>query len=126
MKLLNKLFLGKFLSTSLAVFLGFGFSAQAKHHGKNHNGKGKGPCAEIVCEQGDKFCYDKKKECMSKMFTKRMEKARSEGVSVDKKNMWVQRLEKRVTKKRERIQQLQTNITEIEANIKQVRALKTK
>lgn len=111
---------GLFLATSLHAFAG------------HHEGKGKGrgmdhgPCAEIECEKGDKFCYQKKKECMTKHFDKKLEEAKAKGITAEEKAKWVEKIQKKIAFKKERITDMQSKVTEMEAHLKSVQALKTK
>jgi hypothetical protein len=110
----------------LLLSLGLSVVAHAKHEGGKHHGKDKGPCAEIECEKGDKFCGEKKHECHGKEFQNKLAEAKKNGISADKKAKWTEMLTKRIAEKKERVQKMQSKVTEMEANLKEVQALKAK
>lgn len=109
----------KVLLVTLAMGLGMS-TAIAKHHNE------KGPCAEIKCEKGDKFCYDKKKECKSKEFKKKLDHAKKKGITEAEKAEWTAAIEKKIEMKKEKKAMIEAAIPEMEANLKEVQALKAK
>jgi hypothetical protein len=116
---------GAFVSLFLTLALGHTTTAYAKHHEGHGEGKG-GPCAEIKCEKGDKFCKDKKHECMAKMFEKKMAEAKSKGITAEKKAEWIKHMEEKIAHKKERIKSMQDKVAQMEKGLVEVKALKTK
>ncbi len=126
MSQINAIGFSAIFSLIAGLLITLGSQAYAGHHeGKGH-GMDKGPCAEIECEKGDKFCYQKKKECMTKHFEKKLDEAKAKGVTAEEKAKWVEKIQKKIAYKKERVSDMQSKITEMEAHLKSVQALKTK
>lgn len=131
MKSLKLVMMGLFLSTGLNAVStlssdGVAFAKPPHKMHKDGKHKDKGPCAEIECEKGDKFCHGKKKECKAKMFQKKLDEAKKSGITAADKAEWVGRLEKKITHKKERIADSQEYLKDLEARLKEVQALKAK
>ncbi len=130
MNTIKTIFLGMLLSLSVASVGALTYSessrAAANHHEGDDGEDKKGPCAEIKCEMGDKFCHGKKHECMGKVFQKKLDEAKKNGVNAAKKAKWVAKIEKKIAMKKARVAEMQTHISTLEANLKEVQALKTK
>ena len=81
-------------------------AGMAKSH-KGHKDFGKkGPCMKVKCRglEGDALqsCMEEKKTCMQAHFDEKLENAEKNGITAEKKEKWVKKLEHRALKREKR------------------------